>query len=502
MGCPTVNSSAPKYLLVVVGLAVLILLCTLGMSVAGCSGLRDDALELKMQRLLEDAGARVASLERLTDSMRRNTPAATRRTQGVAVPMSDDVCASDVAWVGGCSGNGRSERWPQEHDAGKCACACLSRPWCEVFGIAHDSGCTLYDSKCSKSNASGSVVHRPILRRTSGGEERFKCLLMFAPVDFLRKGSISERTQRRAMLEISKSIASQCDEASVYMSVNTTKRFDMERLRTDLQAVGVGLELLSLSHWREEAANLWEKEYTMWVRAMRSDLHRFDYFVKVEADTMLVGNNFRRLLRENRGRMDPDEPNFMGPIAWHRPPVPVILSNYVLTRGALRKLGPVLERLITAPRRGGRNVRVPSPGHRVPAQAHVSEWFGCDDLETQEGDFEISRCLATLGVAPSAQNWDSSGRELFFSCTMDQRKTLPPDRTFWFWTGRPFRYSGIEDCCAKYPVMSHLHKDSCRLLGMYQQTLSADPDEVDGDFMRATEKGDNIPEWCRAGATL
>eukprot|EP00756_Hemistasia_phaeocysticola_P051853 Hpha_TRINITY_DN2702_c0_g1::TRINITY_DN2702_c0_g1_i1::g.110398::m.110398 len=396
------------------------------------------------------------------------------------------VCGSTKAWEGGCKGE-HSESEPGATTEGACSCACLMREWCRVFTFT-ESRCTLFDHGCKPvvRPGSGAFVQRPKLVRARTQKPRFKCLLMYFAGDFIGK------TKRRAMLEIAKHVADGCDETSAYLSVNGTLELDLDALELDLRASGVNLERLQLTHWKEEAKNLWEKEYTMWVRVWQRDLHRFEYFAKVEADTLFVGKNFRRWLRDNSGRLNPDIPNFYGPVAWARPPTPTILSNYVLNRGALEKMGPTLNAFRSAPRESGRTLDNPH-GQNFD---NFGDWLGCHEWETQAGDFEISRCLHTYGIGAGEANWDTVGREYFFSCTMDQRRHLPPDKTFWFWTGRPFHYTGPSMCCADFPIMTHLHKEHCRLLMQYRG-IAAEPKEVSHDTIWRIEKGGPVPEWCK-----
>jgi len=182
----------------------------------------------------------------------------------------------------------------------------------------------------------------------------------------------------------------------------------------------------------ESIANLWEKTYTSFAYSYLNELDQYGWFVGLNTDAIIIAENLNRMRDQNS--WDPDTPYYLGHRLNHEA-VPFNAGGcYILSRGALRKVGPLYVQLITGKGTGQ-----------------------CRDVSTQAEDVFTGQCLKQVGVSPlSPKEMDSQGRDSFFNFRLKDHHQLVW-AVDWFWKGK--ERAREENCCSDYPIQDHNFKD-------------------------------------------
>ena len=190
------------------------------------------------------------------------------------------------------------------------------------------------------------------------------------------------------------------------------------------------------------ARHIWEKVWRGLLQAYREHLDEAEWFVKIDLDTYFFANHLRTYVEE-RG-FHPDDPHYFGHVLRHQQKEPMVAGTAsVLSRGALRVLGPYLERL-------GTDQEIPT----------------CKDNPGVE-EARVARCLREVHVHPT-DAFDGNGRETFLILDLPAMlRTRPPKTKWWYYRGNPQTNWG-EECCSDRPIA--VHKVALRTVHAYLTT--------------------------------
>lgn len=196
----------------------------------------------------------------------------------------------------------------------------------------------------------------------------------------------------------------------------------------------------------EKSENLWGQVHPAFTHVVESGLlETFDWVLKTDDDAYIVVDNLRTLL----DGVDPSEPFYFGHTQSHAAPAFNAGAGYLLSRGALEKVAPLL----------------PSSKRYDEARSKLA---GCRNSFSWAEDLEMARCLAGAKIY-AANSLDEYSREVFLPFTpvdhfhMVRRR----DSTSWFWRGKRRETGSGMECCGRYPVLFHGIKASDKHYMLY-----------------------------------
>ncbi|XP_075260153.1 glycoprotein-N-acetylgalactosamine 3-beta-galactosyltransferase 1-like [Convolutriloba macropyga] len=176
---------------------------------------------------------------------------------------------------------------------------------------------------------------------------------------------------------------------------------------------------------------LWAKVRDTFEFLFDNYLEKYDWFYKGDDNTYVIVENMKLHL----SKYDPDRPWFFG----HR--FKAFLKEgyvsggpgYVLSRGALRLLGPKLKM-------NNYTTTGCMPGHQNGGPFRGE-------------DFRMGECLASLGIAPS-RTLDEKGRELFHVFNLEGVLSDVKGLT-WYHFFNYYPHKGKFECCSERSVSFH-----------------------------------------------
>ena len=175
----------------------------------------------------------------------------------------------------------------------------------------------------------------------------------------------------------------------------------------------------------------------------------FDWYVKLDLDSVFVGENFRALACE--ARFDGDAPLALGHRATHRHFPMLLGAGYAINRAAMRRVMPRIMRLSVARR-------------------HTRDHAGikCFTFATASEDAAFSKCLLAAGVRIPFTRDDEMGGEYFLPTSAGMARThkrypgapdADAETMSWYWKGKNFSQWAsprhLEHCCAHRLVLAH-----------------------------------------------
>jgi glycoprotein-N-acetylgalactosamine 3-beta-galactosyltransferase len=188
----------------------------------------------------------------------------------------------------------------------------------------------------------------------------------------------------------------------------------------------------------KETISLWEKIYKTFAELYRNHLDRADYFVKLDDDSFLFGDNLRDYLQYYDSRI----PRWFGhsiPYKWQDTNIVFNTgSGYVLSREALKRVGPTLASLTPD-----------NPG--APGDF-------CRDQQARAEEVILAACLRRFGIVPE-NTLDEKGRERFLFSPAGEYESYPRDETSWVWQFKSKRVGSGENCCTERLIVAHGYKD-------------------------------------------
>ena len=133
--------------------------------------------------------------------------------------------------------------------------------------------------------------------------------------------------------------------AQVVATATTPISPPTDRLGMSIENIAPGIAhiYLTLSHESEVYENHFEKLYHIYAFAYVRELEQWDWFVKIDTDSVFIPENFHRMLVDLK--LDGRDSLFVGHQLNHRD-VPINVGcAYAVSQGALRAVGPELIRL-------------------------------------------------------------------------------------------------------------------------------------------------------------
>jgi hypothetical protein len=188
----------------------------------------------------------------------------------------------------------------------------------------------------------------------------------------------------------------------------------------------------------KESISLWEKIYKTFTELYRNYLEKADFFVKLDDDSFLFGDNLRDFLQYYDSRI----PRWFGhsiPYKWADSNIIFNTgSGYVLSREALKRVGPTLAKL--TPEKPG------SPGDF------------CRDQQARAEEVILAACLRRFGIVPE-NTLDEKGRERFLFSEAGHYENYPRDESGWVWQYKSRRVGSGKDCCSDRLIVAHGYKN-------------------------------------------
>ena len=223
---------------------------------------------------------------------------------------------------------------------------------------------------------------------------------------------------------------------------------------------------LPLLHADESYDNHYEKIYTMLGSAFVEDLEAYDWFVKVDTDSVFFPENLRHFLRERR--YSARDAVVLGSLGHFRRIAFPLGAAYALSREALRRSGPIWLALRFMPR-------------------HEAADCECVDARTQGEEPFVAACLSAAG-AYAFDMEDERGASRFLPFQLKDHYSemrYSADPQDWWWKGKKAG-ADLDGAIARFPIVAHNYKG-----GVYSESSAADIAEALG----ALREG-------RAGAAL
>ncbi|ETO16059.1 hypothetical protein RFI_21300, partial [Reticulomyxa filosa] len=176
---------------------------------------------------------------------------------------------------------------------------------------------------------------------------------------------------------------------------------------------------------------------------VQTELNNFDWFIKADDDTFIMTENMRGFLQY----YDPNYPHYLGHTLRARWGEENLIFNsgvcYVMSRGALNKLGPYISHLPSLP--------------ALTARSH------CIDREGAGEDPTMGVCMGGVGIRPGkfylfvCNTLDHEMRERFLIFRPEDHVKIIREDT-WYWAFKPPQVKQGEDCCSPYIVCAHNYK--------------------------------------------
>lgn len=213
-------------------------------------------------------------------------------------------------------------------------------------------------------------------------------------------------------------------------------------------------------------ANRWEDTYRSMLHAWQAEGDSVDWVIKVDLDSTLYAENFRRMLTD-KGFCQPDKQELLlGHILLFRSSPFAAGAGFALSRAALVKLCEYMNRTLVV--------------EETPERASRTD-KECLDIETQSEDYHLGVCLHRAGVTTTPlDSRDSHDGEYFqiYSVT-NHYHGKHFDSQFWYWKNKGFTRETANTgskCCAQWPAVFHKYPDLTFYQKIYEGEGAIGPD--------------------------